>query len=346
MNLTLQVAIAVGALLALLDRSRHDQRRARARHAREPAADAGLAPGAHARQAARRALALAGRLRRSRCRTSGSSAAASASSATRCVTGAVVGTLLAVFLASLGVLISVFAGSNRVSLSLSLLVLLALFVPTQLPVERTAGLGRRPAPARQPDHRGRALRREDRHERARLEPRTSPGCSRRWCAAVVSRPRRSSSAPATSGSGEGRPDEAAAARVWSSRARARRRLLPGRGLRSRTTATAITTKLGHKFAFHSTIENRGATPARGLVAHLNVVDLTGHTYVDPEDWSSQRTRYLRPIPAGGSTTLTWPMNAVNAGRSGSTSRSCRAPARPSGRPPARLSASASTTGGR
>ena len=48
-------------------------------------------------------------------------------------TGIVVGTLLAVFLASLGVLISVFAPSNRVSLSLSLLVLLALFVPTQLP---------------------------------------------------------------------------------------------------------------------------------------------------------------------------------------------------------------------
>jgi len=49
------------------------------------------------------------------------------------VTGVVVGTLLAVFLASLGFLISVFARSNRVSLSLSLLLLLTLFVPTQLP---------------------------------------------------------------------------------------------------------------------------------------------------------------------------------------------------------------------
>jgi ABC-2 type transport system permease protein len=48
-------------------------------------------------------------------------------------TGAVVGTLLAVFVASLGVLISVLSASNRVSFSLSLLVLLALFVPTQLP---------------------------------------------------------------------------------------------------------------------------------------------------------------------------------------------------------------------
>src|SRR4029453_9940825 len=40
---------------------------------------------------------------------------------------------------SLGVLISVFARSNRVSLSLSLLLLLALFVPTQLPSNAQQG---------------------------------------------------------------------------------------------------------------------------------------------------------------------------------------------------------------
>lgn len=55
------------------------------------------------------------------------------------LTGAVVGTLLALFLASFGVLVSVFAGSNRVSLSVSLLLLLALFVPTQLPSNAQQG---------------------------------------------------------------------------------------------------------------------------------------------------------------------------------------------------------------
>ena len=55
------------------------------------------------------------------------------------VTGFVVGTLLAIALASFGVLISVFAASNRVSLSLSLLALLALFVPTQLPSSAQQG---------------------------------------------------------------------------------------------------------------------------------------------------------------------------------------------------------------
>ena len=54
-------------------------------------------------------------------------------------TGALVGTLLAVFLASLGGLISVFAGSNRVSLSLSLFLLLALFAPTQFPSSAQQG---------------------------------------------------------------------------------------------------------------------------------------------------------------------------------------------------------------
>jgi len=58
--------------------------------------------------------------------------------------------------------------------------------------------------------------------------------------------------------------------------------------------TAVETKLATS-RLPLAILNRGAIPARDLVAHLNVLDLTGHTYVDPEDWSSIRTRYLAPI---------------------------------------------------
>jgi ABC-2 type transport system permease protein len=54
-------------------------------------------------------------------------------------TGIVVGTLLAVFVASFGMLISIFAGSNRVSLSLGLFLLLALYTPTQLPSSAQKG---------------------------------------------------------------------------------------------------------------------------------------------------------------------------------------------------------------
>jgi ABC-2 type transport system permease protein len=47
--------------------------------------------------------------------------------------GFVVGTLLALFLVAVGVVISLFSASNRVSLSVSLLLLFALLAPTQLP---------------------------------------------------------------------------------------------------------------------------------------------------------------------------------------------------------------------
>jgi ABC-2 type transport system permease protein len=53
--------------------------------------------------------------------------------------GLVVGSLLALFLAGLGLLVSIMAGSNRVSLSVSLFLLLAFFAPTQLPAGAQQG---------------------------------------------------------------------------------------------------------------------------------------------------------------------------------------------------------------
>jgi ABC-2 type transport system permease protein len=55
------------------------------------------------------------------------------------LTGIVVGTLLAVFLASLGLLLSFFTASNRVSLAVGLFILLALYAPTQLPTAARRG---------------------------------------------------------------------------------------------------------------------------------------------------------------------------------------------------------------
>lgn len=78
----------------------------------------------------------------------------------------------------------------------------------------------------------------------------------------------------------------------------------------------ISTELGHEFGFRSTITNRGATTAGGLIAHLNVLSLRDGVYVDPEDWSAQRTYYLGPIAPGASTTVTWRMQAVNGGSFG------------------------------
>jgi ABC-2 type transport system permease protein len=55
------------------------------------------------------------------------------------VSGLVVGTLLAVFLVSLGFILSLFAATNRISLSLGLFILLALYAPTQLPASARQG---------------------------------------------------------------------------------------------------------------------------------------------------------------------------------------------------------------
>jgi hypothetical protein len=80
--------------------------------------------------------------------------------------------------------------------------------------------------------------------------------------------------------------------------------------------TAISTSLGNKFSVRSRIANNGGSAVSGLIAHLNVLSLRPDVYLDPEDWSSHRTRYLPAIPAGGSVTITWRMQAVNAGSIG------------------------------
>jgi ABC-2 type transport system permease protein len=51
----------------------------------------------------------------------------------------VAGTLVAVTLTGLGLAISALAGSNRLSLSVSLFTLLAVYVPTQLPAGAKQG---------------------------------------------------------------------------------------------------------------------------------------------------------------------------------------------------------------
>lgn len=75
----------------------------------------------------------------------------------------------------------------------------------------------------------------------------------------------------------------------------------------------ISAKLGQKVTFRSTVTNRGSMPTSRLIAHLNVLSLRTGLYVDPEDWSSSRTRYLEPIPPGSSTTTRWRIQAVNSG---------------------------------
>jgi hypothetical protein len=77
--------------------------------------------------------------------------------------------------------------------------------------------------------------------------------------------------------------------------------------------TRVSTSLGRSFSFTTTVANRGTGPTGTLVAHLNILSLKPGLYVDPEDWSSDRTHYLHPIPPGGSRAVRWRVKAVNGG---------------------------------
>jgi hypothetical protein len=75
----------------------------------------------------------------------------------------------------------------------------------------------------------------------------------------------------------------------------------------------VATQIGDHFTIRSRVFNKTGELTGTLLAHLNVASLTSDVYVDPEDWSSARTQTLEPLAAGSSHTLTWPIQAVNAG---------------------------------
>jgi hypothetical protein len=76
----------------------------------------------------------------------------------------------------------------------------------------------------------------------------------------------------------------------------------------------VTRKLGQSFTIASTVRNTGQTALTGVVLHLNVVGLDPSVYVDPEDWSSSRTRYVKTIAPGSSISTRWSLKAVTGGR--------------------------------
>lgn len=78
--------------------------------------------------------------------------------------------------------------------------------------------------------------------------------------------------------------------------------------------TDVSTRIGESFGFDSEIRNTGSQPQPDLVAHLNVAGLSSGIYVDPEDWSEERTKFLPPLGPGESTTVGWNVKAVTGGQ--------------------------------
>ena len=78
--------------------------------------------------------------------------------------------------------------------------------------------------------------------------------------------------------------------------------------------TRIDTSAGARFTFRSVVRNTTGRTLPGLIAHLNVLSRDPGVYVDPEDWSEERTRYLAPLAPRDAVTVPWSVQAVNAGR--------------------------------
>ena len=75
----------------------------------------------------------------------------------------------------------------------------------------------------------------------------------------------------------------------------------------------VSTVLGGRFVITTVVKNTGTAPTGQILAHMNVASIEGDVYVDPEDWSSNRSRQLSLEP-GESRKLSWEIQAVNSGR--------------------------------
>jgi hypothetical protein len=92
------------------------------------------------------------------------------------------------------------------------------------------------------------------------------------------------------------------------------RAQPADGLSVMLAQRQASVAVGARVTVTARIDNRATGPSAGLVAHLSVVTLDPAVYVDLEDWTTSPTRPLAPLPPRGSTTATWEIQAVNAGR--------------------------------
>jgi len=76
--------------------------------------------------------------------------------------------------------------------------------------------------------------------------------------------------------------------------------------------TQVSTVLGGRFTLETEVTNTGTAASGALLAHLNVASIGGSEYVDPEDWSANRSQKLRLQP-GETRRLSWELQAVNSG---------------------------------
>ncbi len=76
---------------------------------------------------------------------------------------------------------------------------------------------------------------------------------------------------------------------------------------------SATLTVGESVRFSTVLHNAGTVATPPLVAHLNIASLQSGPYVDPEDWSGSRTRYLPALQPGETRTIPWQVRALTEG---------------------------------
>lgn len=73
-------------------------------------------------------------------------------------------------------------------------------------------------------------------------------------------------------------------------------------------------KTGDTVEFNTVVTNNGAEASPSLIVAMNIINLDASgDVVDPEDWSPQRTQYIDSLAPGESATLGWIVNTILEG---------------------------------
>jgi ABC-2 type transport system permease protein len=73
----------------------------------------------------------------------------------------------------------------------------------------------------------------------------------------------------------------------------------------------IVVKTGDKVKFTTVVTNNGSKASPPLIVAMNIINLDAKgDVVDPEDWSPQRTQYIDSLPPGESVNLGWIINTI------------------------------------
>lgn len=85
------------------------------------------------------------------------------------------------------------------------------------------------------------------------------------------------------------------------------------GLTATSAQSRLTTSVGRHLDYRVSIVNGGSSATGQLLAHLDIASVTGSAYVDPEDWSAERSQFLPALAPGAATEVTWDVQAVSPG---------------------------------